>query len=40
MDIDIDADLVLTEGPSTQDLRALVPKTIPLMAFGSGVLKY
>ena len=28
------------EGPSTQYLRTLVPKTIPLMAFGTRVLKY
>ena len=28
------------EGPSTQYLRSLVPKTIPLMAFGIKILKY
>ena len=28
------------EGPSTQYLRSLVPKTIPLMVFGTRVLKY
>ena len=28
------------EGPSTQYLRTLVPKTIPLMVFGTRVLKY
>ena len=29
-----------TEGPSTQYLRTLLPKTIPLVAFGARVLKY
>ena len=28
------------ESPSTQYSRTLVPKTIPLMAFGTSVLKY
>ena len=28
------------EGPSTQYLRFLVPKTIPLMVFGARELKY
>ena len=28
------------EGPSTQYLRTLVPKTIPLMVFGTKGLKY
>ena len=28
------------EGPSTKYLRTLVPRTIPLMAFGTRVLKY
>ena len=28
------------EGPSTQCLRILVPKTIPFMVFGTRVLKY
>ena len=28
------------EGPSSQYLRSLVPKTIPLMVFGPRVLKY
>ena len=28
------------EGPSTQYSRTLVPKTIPLMVFGTRVLKY
>ena len=30
----------LPEGPSTQYLRTLVPKTIPLVVFGTRVLKY
>ena len=29
-----------TEGPSTQDLSLLVPKTIPSMAFGTKRLKF
>ena len=28
------------EGPSTQYLRTLVPKTIPFMAFGTRILKH
>ena len=28
------------EGPSTQYLRFLVPKTIPSMVFGTRILKY
>ena len=31
---------VYPEGPSSQDLRCLAPKTILLMAFGTRVLKY
>ena len=31
---------LVPEGPSTQYLRTLVPKTIPLMAFGTRVLKH
>ena len=34
------APLYLPEGPSTQYLRSLVPKTILLMVFGTRVLKY
>ena len=30
----------ILEGPSTQHLRTLVPKTIPLMVFGTRVLKF
>ena len=32
--------LEVLEGPSTQYLRTLVPKTIPLMAFGTRVPRY
>ena len=32
--------IYVAEGPSTQYLRTLIPKTIPLMAFGTRVLKY
>ena len=28
------------EGPSTQNLRSLIPKTIPCMVFGTRVMKY
>ena len=31
---------LLPEGPSTQDLRTLAPNHIPLIAFGTRVLKY
>ena len=32
--------LACPEGPSTQCLRLLVPKTIPLMLLGTRILKY
>ena len=34
------ATVYFPEGPSTQYLRTLVPKTIALMVFGTRVLKY
>ena len=32
--------ILFPEGPSTQYLRSMVPKTIPLMVFGTRVLNY
>ena len=36
----ISEELYNPEGPSTQYSRFLVPKTLPLMAFGTSVLEY